>query len=76
MYRIRILDAAADELSRLDTPLRRRAIERINWLVANVDAIRLEGLTGDHADRKDRIRIISARRATRKETHEYEEGSF
>lgn len=29
-----------------------------------------------HADRGDRIRIISARKATRKETHAYEEGSF
>ena len=29
-----------------------------------------------HTDRKERIRIISARRATRKETHEYEEGAF
>jgi hypothetical protein len=26
-----------------------------------------------HLDRGDRIRIISARRATRKEAHEYEE---
>jgi uncharacterized DUF497 family protein len=29
-----------------------------------------------HADRQDRIRIISARKATRRETHEYEEGQF
>lgn len=29
-----------------------------------------------HADRADRVRIISARKATGKETHEYEEGSF
>lgn len=29
-----------------------------------------------HADSRDRVRIISARRTTRKETHEYEEGSF
>lgn len=49
MYRIRILDAAADEMSRLDTPVSRRVIERINWLAANLDTIRLEGLTGDLA---------------------------
>lgn len=29
-----------------------------------------------HTDRKERIRIISARRATRKEAHDYEEGAF
>ncbi len=29
-----------------------------------------------HADREKGIRIISARRATRKETHDYEEGSI
>lgn len=47
MYRIRILEAPAGELSRLDAPVSRRIIERINWLAANLDAIRLEGLTGD-----------------------------
>lgn len=29
-----------------------------------------------HADAVDTVRIISARRATRKETHEYQEDSF
>jgi len=29
-----------------------------------------------HADRPNAIRIISARKATKKETHDYEEGSF
>lgn len=29
-----------------------------------------------HADRLDRVRVISAREATRRETHEYEEGTF
>ena len=47
MDRIRILEAAADELSRLDKPVSRRIIERIHWLAANLDATRLEGLTGD-----------------------------
>lgn len=49
MHRIRILKTAADELSRLDTPVSHRIIKRINWLAANLDAIRLEGLTGDLA---------------------------
>jgi mRNA interferase RelE/StbE len=47
VYRIRILKAAADELSRLDKPVRRRIIERVNWLAANLDTVRLEGLTGE-----------------------------
>ena len=29
-----------------------------------------------HGDRGDRVRIISARKATKRETHEYEEGTF
>lgn len=29
-----------------------------------------------HTDRAERIRIISARRATRRESNDYEEGSF
>lgn len=47
MYRIHILDAAAHELSRLDKSVSRRIVERINWLAANLDAIRLEALAGD-----------------------------
>lgn len=49
MYRIRILETAADELSRLDAPVSRRIIDRINWLAANLDATRLEALTGELA---------------------------
>jgi mRNA interferase RelE/StbE len=47
MYRIRILDAATRELSRLDKPVSRRIVERLRWLAANLDAIRLEALTGE-----------------------------
>ena len=47
MYRIRILDAATRELARLDKPAGRRIVERINWLAANLDNIRLEALTGE-----------------------------
>ncbi|MFQ6115154.1 MAG: type II toxin-antitoxin system RelE/ParE family toxin [bacterium] len=48
-YRIRILGAASQDLARLDKPIGRRIVQRINWLAANLDAIRLEALTGDLA---------------------------
>ena len=47
MYRIRILDAATRELARLDKPIGRRIVKRINWLAANWDNLKLEALTGD-----------------------------
>jgi len=46
-YRVRILEAASRDLERLDKPTGRRIVQRINWLAANLDAIRLEALTGD-----------------------------
>lgn len=49
MYRVRILDAAAHELSQLDKPVGRRVVKRLNWLVENLDEIKLEALTGDLA---------------------------
>ena len=49
MYRIHILDIATHELSRLDKSVSHRIVERINWLATNLDAIRLEALTGDLA---------------------------
>jgi mRNA interferase RelE/StbE len=49
VYRIRILERAANELARLDKPVRNRIIDRINWLAANVDATRLETLSADLA---------------------------
>ena len=48
-YRIRILEAASQDLARLDKPIGRRIVQRINWLATNLDAIRLEALTGDLA---------------------------
>ena len=50
MYRIHILDAATRELARLDRPVGRRVVKRINWLAANLDNVRVEALTGDLAD--------------------------
>ena len=46
-YRVRILQAASRDLERLDKPTGRRIVQRINWLAANLGAIRLEVLTGD-----------------------------
>ena len=48
-YHIRILRAASQDLARLEKPIGRRIVQRINWLSANLDAIRLEALTGDLA---------------------------
>jgi len=47
MYRVRILQTAVREFERLDKPVARRIAERINWLAANLDDIRLEPFTGD-----------------------------
>ena len=49
MYGIRILDAAARELTRLDRPIGHRVVERIHWLAANLDNIKPEALTGELA---------------------------
>jgi len=49
MYHLRILPSATRELERLDKPVARRIAERINWLAANLDDIRLEPYKGDLA---------------------------
>ena len=49
MYRTRILNAAAHDLSQLDKQVGRRVVKRLNWLVENLDEIKLEALTGDLA---------------------------
>ena len=49
MYRVRVLDAATRELVRLDKPISRRIVERITWLVTDLDAIRPEALAGELA---------------------------
>ncbi len=48
-YRIQILKAASRDLERLDKPIARRIVQRIHWLSANLNVIRLESLTGDLA---------------------------
>ena len=49
MYRMRILEAAARELARLDKPVGHRIVKRINWLATNLDNIRPEALAGNLA---------------------------
>jgi mRNA interferase RelE/StbE len=46
-YGIRILAAASQNIARLDKPIGHRIAQRINWMAANLDMIRLEALTGD-----------------------------
>jgi mRNA interferase RelE/StbE len=49
VYQIRILRATTRELERLDKPIARRVVERINWLAANLDDLRPEAYAGDLA---------------------------
>jgi len=49
MYSVRILDAATKDLARLDKPVGRRIVERINWLAVNLDNLKPLPLTGDLA---------------------------
>ena len=48
-YHIRILQGASRDLERLDKSIARRIVQRIYWLAANVETIRLERLAGDLA---------------------------
>jgi mRNA interferase RelE/StbE len=49
MYQIRILDAAARDLARLDPAVARRIVHRIRWFAENLDDIKPEVLEGDLA---------------------------
>ncbi len=49
VYEIRILTAAADELSKIDQSVGRRLAAKIRWLAENFDDLRPEMLTGDLA---------------------------
>ena len=49
MYEVRILEAAARDLARLDRQVARRVLERIRWLAANMGEIKPIPLTGDLA---------------------------
>ncbi len=47
MYQIRIQDSAARELAQLDKQVARRVVKRIQWLAANLDAVKPDALSGD-----------------------------
>ena len=49
MYQVRILAAAARDLSKLDSAVARRIVSRIRWLAENLDEIQPEALTGNLA---------------------------
>jgi mRNA-degrading endonuclease RelE of RelBE toxin-antitoxin system len=49
MYSIRILDAAARDLAKLDKPVGRQIWRCINWLAENLDDLQPEALTGELA---------------------------
>ena len=42
MYRVLVLPAAARDLAELDKLVGRRIVKRINWMVENLEATRLE----------------------------------
>lgn len=46
MYNVRVLDAATDDLKRLDRQVARRILQRVQWLAENLDTVDRERLTG------------------------------
>jgi mRNA interferase RelE/StbE len=47
VYRLRILDAAARDLSKLDKQVALRILKRLDWLAANLDNTKLQPLSAD-----------------------------
>jgi mRNA interferase RelE/StbE len=47
MYRVRLLDEAAKELTKLDQSVARRIVERVNWLAENLKSAHLNMLAGE-----------------------------
>ena len=47
MYRVRFLESAERGLACLDKPVGARVVQRIKWLVKNLDSIKPKRLTGD-----------------------------
>ncbi len=50
MYQVRILDAAIRDLKRLDKPVARRIVQRIDWLAEHFDSLPHQRLAGDLSD--------------------------
>ena len=49
MYQLRLLDAAVDDLARLDKSVARRIAKRLGWFTENFDLIQHISLTGNLA---------------------------
>ncbi len=47
MYRVRLLDAASKGLAKVDKPVARRIVDRMEWLAENLTDTNLEALTGE-----------------------------
>lgn len=47
MYRVQLLKEATRDLAKVDKPVGRRIVDRINWLADNLDDIKPEALSGD-----------------------------
>lgn len=45
MYRVRLLDAASKGLAKVDKPVARRIVDRMEWLAENLTDTNLEALT-------------------------------
>ena len=60
MYDLRILDAAEDDLTRLDRTVAQRIISRIQWLAEHFDEIKPELLTGTYLHSSNCVRETSA----------------
>lgn len=50
MYRLRILDAAVQDLKALDRQVASRIVKRIHWLAENFNSLKPQALTGSLAD--------------------------
>lgn len=50
MYRLRILEAAEQELAALDRQVANRVARRTRWLAENLDSIQPQPLTGQFSD--------------------------
>jgi mRNA interferase RelE/StbE len=47
MYQLHLLDAAIDDLAKLDKSIARRIVTRLRWLAEHLEGRRLERLTGE-----------------------------
>ncbi len=47
MYTFRLLNEAVDDLAKLDNPIARRILARVDWMTENFEFIRHEALKGE-----------------------------